>query len=392
MNTHLQLDEIFERYQEPDWVGDNALQLYAVISASLNDETTASQARDALLLVYPHVLTRGDVKKWGKMIHDALAVSLRQYNKTEGDSPSNYKSIYELYMTSGQSKSPETAIAKPVRRATRRQNPRAILDAYIGIFKLQAYQQTSHFTQKAVDGAIDLARLVNHPQLYARLYQALAYAYLFWGEYERSLDRAFHAYQHWVDNQNAEEAGLSAYAIAIAYCSLKHYDHAVTWLETAARHFSSTEYKRQHILISGEMGTVYFLFHQFDAAVQWYQMALDEARQIQDDYSAAMIQQGLGAVLIYQDKYELAEQSLKQAYTFWDKVHEPRQIAQVYHTMAYLTGRKGDQATALHFCTQAMQTLVQIPESHYRTFMTERVEQLRKMIEDGTDLREVLPS
>lgn len=389
MDTHLLLNEIFDHYQDVDWVSRNASDLYTTINATLNDENTASQARDALLLVYPRALIHGDVKKWGKMIHDALAVSLKQVSKSIPEE--GYKTINDLYMTSGQSKSPETAIAKPVRRATRRQNPRAILDSYIGIFKLQVYQQTSSFTEKAVAGALDLARLVNHPQLYARLYQALAYAYIFWGEYDRAIDRGQQAYAHWTNHGNAEEAGLTAYVIAIAHRWLGQYDEAITWLQMSSLHFSDSAYTQYKMIVEAEMGAVHLLQFQFAEAEACYQAALYEAQNLKDDYTSALLLHSTSIAQMYQEKLADAAQSLGKAYEYWQANPDPRQLSHIHHTFAYLRGLQNEREQALDHLRQAAEFSSQLPENEFRTFLETHIHTLRGYVEAGVDLHTVPP-
>jgi tetratricopeptide (TPR) repeat protein len=278
-----------------------------------------------------------------------------------------------------------------VRRATRRQNTRAILDSYIGLFKLQVFQQTSTFTQEAVAGALELARLVNHPQLYARLYQALAYAYIFWGDYAKAIDRGHQAYGYWIDNDNAEEAGLCAYVIAIAYRWSGQYDHALTWLETAASYFSAVDYQRQHVLIANEMGTLYMLGMNFVAAEQWYHIALAEALKLDDAYTAALVQQCLGAAQAYLDKYKPAEEMLQEAISYWSAQEDHRNLASAHHTLAFLYGLMRENEQAFAQLDLAVQMIANIPDNDFKNIMVEHIHQLRQTIDSGRDVHALKP-
>ncbi|MDX1992195.1 MAG: hypothetical protein SF029_07390 [bacterium] len=376
------LTQIKTRYNDIDWLSENTARIYETITSAASQEDTASEAYDTLLLVYPYVLTAGDVKKWGKMIHDVLNTAMKQYVRQ--NSQVTWNTLGATYMTSGASKSPETAIAKPVRRATRRQNPRAILDAYIGLLKLQVYRQTTQFSEELIKGALDLARQVNHPQLYARLYQALAYAYAFWGSYEKAIDQGQLAYSYWMRTGNHHEAGFSAYIIAVSHRFQNQTSEALRWLELTSHHFSKTDNAKQHALVAVETGSLYLMQGRWEAAEQWYQITLDEGKRANDRYTIALAQHSLGIAQTFQDKFTQAEANLGASLAYWQELNDPRQLAHLHHTLAYLEGKRRNFEAGLQHLNTADKIAALLPESDFKAFLAGKVAELRKALQIGT--------
>ncbi|GEM_PF-1766663 len=378
------LDQIHENYNKTEWLSQNAGQIYDVIATSVNNDDTASYAFDALLLVYPHILTLGDMKRWGKLIHEVLNTALKFHAKQPY--AGEWNTIEQLYLTSGQSKSPETAFNKPVRRATRRQNPRAILDSYIGLFKLQVYRQSDLSKPEIINSVLDLARQVNNPQLYTRLYQALAYAYHFWGDHDKAIDRGQLAYNYWTKNNNDTEAGLSAYIIAASYRALEQLDQALSWMEVASGYLAKTELVQQYFIVVAETGSIYLMWEEYTVAQQWYDIAYNEALKLNDPLCIAFAQHCLGMAQTFLDQYESADDNLTKSLAFWEQTHDERQLAHIYHTIAYLEGRRGNKPKALEYLTISEKVTENLSDIPARDYHTKKINTLKRAIENNQDL------
>ncbi|MBC7871534.1 MAG: tetratricopeptide repeat protein [Chitinophagaceae bacterium] len=391
MNSKIDwLDQMHKKYNETEWLSQNAGQIYDVIATSANNDDTASYAFDALLLVYPHILTLGDMKRWGKLIHEVLNSALKYHAKQPHSI--EWNTIGQLYLTSGQSKSPETAFNKPVRRATRRQNPRAILDSYIGLFKLQVYRQSELSKPEIINSVLDLARQVNNPQLYTRLYQALAYAYHFWGEHDKAIDRGQLAYGYWTKNNNDTEAGLSAYIIAASYRALEQLDQALSWLELASSHLAKTDLVQQYFIVAAETGSIYLMWEEYPVAQQWYDIAYNEAVKLNDSLSIAYAQHCLGIAQTYLNNYEAADNNLRQSLAFWEQTRDDRQLAHIYHSIAYLEGRRGNKSKALEYLKTSENIATTLTENQARDTHSDKIARLRRAIENNEDLTKLSAS
>lgn len=364
------------------WLSQHASDVYTTISQAFKEGAAIDDAVDSLLLVYPYVLAHGDIKRWSKLLQDGVNTLERQRN----DSFGVQGSIKSMYLTSAESKSLENALNAALRRARKRLKPATLLEVYINLFKSQVHRQTEDFNLEIVDSALKLARQVNDQEAYARLYQALAYAYYHWGEYDKALRQAEMAYESWLDLGSNHNAGLSAYIMAHSKTQL-HQNDALIWLERSAELLAKTDYKGQYAIIANETGMYYASLQNYAVAEQWFAIAVKEAESLNYPLALEAYRLCLGIMQTRLAKYKQAHANLTQALAYYEEARDEANTAHVYHSLAYLEGLQNNTSTAMKYAQQSLELHKRLPDTPRIQEQRSQLNILIDALEKGIDVK-----
>lgn len=390
MNAHSILGEAVNRRHDSGWLAHHVADVYDALVYELEQDGVPDAAAERLLLVYPYVLPHGDIKRWTKLLQDTLTnIEKKTGQARKAGSGSN---LSLLYLLGGPSKPIETALNKALRRARQRLNPSVMLEAYINLFKSQVYRQTAEFNSNVIVAALDLARWVNDQDSYARLHQALAYAYNFWGNYDKAIDQAHLAFPHWEKKDDPYEAGLCAYAIAFALRSTGAFDSASEWLEKAGQLLARTEYHKQYALLAYETAGLLLYQLRYEEALQWIILGIEEAIKLGEPLTLAVLQQALAVAQTYTNRYDDAIENFARAEEFWiTRGDNEAQLAHLYHARAFLEGRRGKRDVALDYLDKALALYSGLPRTHFHLETVSKINKLRTAIETNADLTQLTP-
>lgn len=377
--------EIMTHKRDSYWLSDNEDLLYAHFAKIAKKGNIDSQVIDSLLQVYPYIFTYGKLKQWTKILLDIL----KHYNKEQahsGNGNGHSQSISEFFAYDLEP--PEHAgrmIRTALRRARKRIDPVLMLELYINLFKSQIYQQNDSFNEDAVLAAFDLARQINDQEGYARLYQALSFAYNHWRNHDRALMYGQMAYDYWSGRKNKYETGLSAYAIGVAYRLLEQLDEAEPWLEITADFMSRANQPNQYALIAGETGLLKMQQKSYEEAISWLTLSLREYQKLEarNFYSEAIVFQSLGLANINNENLDQAEIHLGAALTYF-KEHDQSNgyhIGQVNHSFALLEYYRKDKKQALAYLEKAYEASQNLPLDR-KEGVVKRFDNLKQAIEN----------
>lgn len=367
---------------DSQWLSQHASEVYTTISQAFKEGDDINDAVDSLLLVYPYVLAHGDIKRWSKLLQDGVNTLAFQRD----DSFNVQGSIKSMYLTSAESKSLESTLNAALRRARKRLKPATLLEVYINLFKSQVHRQTDDFNLEIVDSALKLARHVNDQEAYARLYQALTYAYYHWGEYDKALRQGEMAYESWLDLGSNHNAGLSAYIIAHSKTQMRASD-ALAWLERSAELLAKTDYKGQYAIIANETGMYYASIQNYAVAEQWFAIAVKEAESLNYPLALEAYRHCLGIMQTRLAKYNQAHANLTQALAYYEAEGDEANTAHVYHSLAYLEGLQNNTSTAMKYAQQSLELHKRLPDTPRIQEQRSQLNILIDALEKGIDVK-----
>lgn len=378
--------EAQQHYSEPGWLNTNSDNVIDAFSKSFKATSSPGLATNTLLLVYPIAIKGGEVKRWSKLLQDALALQ----NDFDATHEIRDDELAAQLALSHHKKEMENEFKIAMRRARKRLKPETILEAYLDIFKSQVYHQSpEEFSKDIATSAIELARQVNIAESYGQLYLALAYAYSGWGEFDRSSRYARLAYEYFAPNKRYVEAGQAAFWEAIANRSMgvdtgdaQYYAVAQDWLDKAGAMFLKTNYQHQYMVIAHEKSALFILKRQFEQARQWAEVALKDASE-GDNYRIALVRHTLGMALSYLGQYDQARDNFERAHVYFEAHGYNSQLASLMHARAYNQYLQKDIPGALGFVERGLALLNQLPETaqhtRLRQQLDESLESLRKL-------------
>ncbi|NND33463.1 MAG: sensor histidine kinase [Saprospiraceae bacterium] len=108
------------------------------------------------------------------------------------------------------------------------------------------------------------------------------------------------------------------------------------------------------ILVLDQKGKYHFYKNELDSALVFFNMAIDKANNRQDVHLSSTIGLGLGAVLLRQEKYEEAIQTLISSVLFFETTKDKVSVAKCYNNIATAHARMGDYEQAIKFSQDAM--------------------------------------
>ena len=213
----------------PQWLEENTDAIYGSLQNNLTEPQQHEHAVDQLLLALPYMLADGQPKRWRKLMLNAL----KQMEPQRGDKVDG-QALYlvrEDYVLIPQKK----YAANP--KAIRRRDwvrPIELFETYLLLWMMRLDIQPEAVTRKLIPVAIEFARRINRPMLYAKLYQTLSLVYARLGEHDHTVDFGRMAFQCWSSFQphypSAEvEMKFTATHLAKVYALRKDEVNQIYW-------------------------------------------------------------------------------------------------------------------------------------------------------------------
>lgn len=378
------LVEIAENYTDAEWFEENAEQIYSTISRGLRDPETMVQTIDTLLLIFPYVVNREDLRRWGKLLKDMQLTFLQEDTASQPrNQPEN------LFVIIPREK--RIRLTRTKRRPREKVVGFEILEIYLTLLMGTLYYEPDRLTERRINDLFALGRVVNHQHMYHKLYQALAMIYNNRGEYARAIEHARLALQYFQrqdirDPQIQLELGQSAHTLAITYEGLQELEKAAYWLEYATDVFSKSDYPLQHGAAVMALGRVLVRQGDYDEAKSWCRSAVRELQAVDAIYFMGMAEYYLGAVLGYLAEYADARSHLQESFTIWQQLGNTANEAATHYTMAYFEAAAGNQDKALEQVEHSLAILDRLTNDLRNGFNKHQVKQLKEAISKNASL------
>ncbi len=367
------------------WLDENADELYDAISRGLRESQTMPQAVNRLLLVFPRLLIREDLKRWGKLLREAQKLARQNV-------PEESSVIQQIYSVIPQDKN-----FRPTKRRRReRMDARELLEAYLTLMMAQIYQPTSELTQERLNDMLYFARSVNNPQLYHKMYQTLAFILIERGEYERALDYARLTYEYWAsqnqfDDTTRMEIAQTAHALAGAYRGMQEFDKASHWMEFSVSKFAEVNAPKQHAVTALELGCLFIWQQQNEVAKQWFQEALKEAHAEDMPFYIALTYHYLAMAQVYDSEPGAAYDNALKSINAFEAMEDLVQLVHVEHTMSYIEARLGKRNEAIERIHRNLERMKSLPNSPRKAFHEDKFKTLLETLEGSGNIDELNP-
>ncbi|HEX2906237.1 MAG TPA: hypothetical protein VHO69_05210 [Phototrophicaceae bacterium] len=355
--------------------------LHEATRRGLQIDWEVEDAIELLMLVFPLFgLVLAHLETWWALLLDALDQAQKLRN-----SATQIKILTQLgesYVVFGKQAAAQNAFVLALERARERRWQEMMLAAYIGLVRAQTYHLNHEFNVNLSHQLAALADAVRDEKLRALAHQTLATVYGVVEDWPLALGHGQTAYFYWQHQKDHLGMAQTAFLIAVIYRKMRRFDLATFFFDRSQESFAQTNYTRQYGLNAYEEGVACLQTNDYEAAEQWFQMALQEFNQLSSPYDLAMSHHGLGLALTGLRHSENARQHLKQAIFLWQQLNNQYEQANAYQAMAYLEGLEGHRETALAFIERAERECRKLPPA------VKKCERLQKHIEETR--REIL--
>lgn len=380
MNDRTQLiEQIQTHYDDVAWVNQNAEDIYWAMREMLKNRKLVATVVTNMLLIYPALLNRSDLRRWAKLVNRAHRKIARQELRRKPTPEYTLQQAYALTPVA-------VDRAKPRKPRSERLNQREMFEIFLSLMMSQIYTQPQDLAHSTLRSALAFARRLNDQYYYNKLYQTLAYIHLANSQFDQALDQARLAYQYWRGHDDTIEEALTAFAVAMAYRGKKDWKQNLHWLNIAANLFSEIDHPRSHGIIALETACSDIYLQNFEAACQWAEIALREFHKEDMDYHHGLAYHVLGLAQAYNDQFDDSIDNLWRSINYWESVGNLLHQVHTEHSLAFCEARMGKKERALMRLSRNRDLCKRIPGSDAKTHHLEQVDRLEQAIRDDVDL------
>lgn len=375
-------------YHDRLWLDAHAETLFDAISDALQQGAEGSaRAVDSLLCAYPYVIGHSDVKKWSKLLQDALMAYEKQNppRRIAAQHP-----VTALYLTTHEGDEViEAEFNVAIKRARKRIRPLMIVEAYTNLMRLFAFNHGGSFDRQHFYHALELARQVCQPEADARVRVAIAYLHAYLGEDAQAFEQARQAYTAWHPTGDERHQGLSAFAVGSSLVRQGQFPLAVPWLQRAADRFTDIGRPDYHGYACYEIGCYYLKHGDVIGAQSWLNCALEQIAIVEEPFMLALARHALGEAHMRQGDYEPAKSALYEALAHWESAGERMQAGRTLQVLARIEGLTGNHDAAHNHLNQSEAHLNNAEDNPARAELLAALHALREALHQGGDLNAV---
>lgn len=368
------LEEINNHREDHQWLRAHLDEVYDVVRQAVNQSDSVHRATATLLNIYPFLLKTDDIKRWLEVLLDAL-LGLMKF-KDNVYLMQVWEKVGQAYTLVGEPRRAGRAFQSALNRAYEGNDPKMMVHAFIGLFKVQMFRPDENFNDEMVARAVALTAALDDPELQAELDYAIACAYMHRREFPIALEYAQQSYKYWEQQGNKEKMAQLAFNCAIIYRDDNQIEQANAYLEQARQLYLETGDERQYGLVAYEQGAICRQQGDYAAAVDWYALALSEFEQLKPPFYhihyIGIAHEAIGNALALSQEYARAQKHLLKAREIWEKFDQMERLVGNYISVAYVMGKLGHIPYAKSCLTAAGELCKALPDSKAR----ERQEQL----------------
>lgn len=336
------LNEVVANYHDADWLDKAADDLYDTLHRLIRSEKTIQQATEVFLIVFPFLMAREDLRRWGSLFKDTLRV----FNKVAVNK--NKPTFYVL-----EPRERKIRLTRTRRRPREKVTGPEIFEIYMTLLMSTTFENNvASLTSERLNEIFMLGRAVNNQELYHKWYQTLTFIYNKQNLYDRAVDMGHMAYNYWAvqDNNNPTvklEIAMSAYALAQTYSGLQQYKTAVHWFDLADTWFSKLIMPLQQGIVSMHRAQVYLKSGYTSAAVDMFERCLQDLRMTDARYYTAEAQQGLGLALGRSGQFDAGAEQIEVAQDLWLQIEAHLEYIESEHILAQIESYAGHKDAAV---------------------------------------------
>lgn len=348
------------------WLAPHEEALISVIQRDIYRDSEFHRAYDLLLLVFSYFsLTVRYLDKWVGVLMDALlqAQSLRDNERQV----QILRWIGQAHLMMGKHDASHDIFAIALERADEGKIDHMMVASYAGLLKLYWFDLRQPLIHQVAEKAMETVRRVDDYRLKGELYDALAFAYARIGETQRALGYGQMAYIFWNVVQDNGGIGRTAFTLAEVYRYAARYEdsdicleRALEFLEIARSNMAKTQHVWQHALIAYTQASIYFQRQQWNEAESWYQIALEEAVNMNRPQYVVVVRHGLGLTQAKLGLFDAARSNLQLVWASWNEMNNLFEQADVLYGLADLEVLAGNIRLARNHLNDALELCSQL--------------------------------
>lgn len=381
-NTALLFD-IPDKASDPIWLEENAQEVYEILLGYSRHSLNIDAAMDAIIYLMPHLLNREDVKRWSNLL-EAIYHRTRfaEFNGFDGV---NTRDVSPLFIMQKRDKVAQLP-TKTKRRKRVILHPTQGFEIWLIMFLGRYLKQIEMMPEHLIADATHYARTIGDAYCNNKLHQALAFIYKARREADLALKHGFIAYEYWNTLGDPLEKGLSAYAISTSYQLQEQFTAAQTWITRAANDFAQTEYLWQHGYIALATASLKIWMAEFDVALQWASIALEEFERVDSPVHVATSYHYMGIAHTYLKNYGTSAEYLEQALDMYEALDQMGEYWHTQHSLAFLEAKRGDKDDALQRLDRIQEALKGFPQTPWRDHQETTSMTLREKLLNNEEL------
>lgn len=376
------IERVEQMHRDSAWINAHADDLYRTMREMLKNRKLVGEVVKNLLLIYPVLLERHDLRRWAKLTYRAHHKIQRNEQRRK---PRMQYSVQQAYLITPVA----TSRSKPRKPRSERLNQRELFEVFLSLMMSQIYAQPSDLAQSTAECALAFARRINDQYYYNKLYQTLAYIHLANARFDKALEHGRLAYLYWEGHEDRHEDGLTAFAIAMAYRGKGEWDATVDWLDKASEIFSKSDHPRTYGIIALERSATDIYLGHFESACQWARLALDEFQAQGMEFHTGLGFHMLGLSLAYRGDLDDAIDNLWRSINYWESVGNLLEQIHAEFSLVFAEARQGRRERAIMRIERNRDLCKRLPESYRKTFHLQQVDRLEKAIKHDEDLLRV---
>lgn len=246
MVSQISSNETLINYLDQQWVTENSDALFKTIEAETQNPDQINQGVRRLIMVYPRLVNRDDIREWVKLSENTLRKMRLDYSTRDPLRPEY--TISDEFIIKRMDHS-ETFV-KRTKRQRHRLSPRQMFETYLILVMSLHYEDQLDMNDIMLQDMLALAGVVNHPQITFKLYQALSFIYARQQKFAQAQNFAEMAYKFFSQQNNKLETALTAYTLAESYLQAKDRSKAEHYIAIASQYFAQDTHPRQHAAIT----------------------------------------------------------------------------------------------------------------------------------------------
>jgi tetratricopeptide (TPR) repeat protein len=377
-------EQIYDHFEDEAWVNQHADIIYQEMRELVKNRKLVKSMVTQLLLIYPALLNRGDLRKWVKLINRADRKLNRMALRRMTKPGYSFKQAYHITPVA-------IARAKTRKPRSERLNQREMFEVYLTLMMAQIFTHPEETRLALMGNALAFSRKLNDPYYTNKLYQTLAYIHLEYQQFDQALNQARLAYQYWHGHPDTIEEGLTAFAIATAYRGLRDWELAQQWSHTAGNLLTKVKNPRASGVVALEISHLDVYLQNYQSAYHWAEIALKAFQTEGTTFHIGLTYHQLGLVQAASGQFEEAIDNLWRAINLWESLSNPIQQVHTEQVLAFTEARMGKKERALMRLERNRALCRHIPSSSAIKHHLERIDLLEKAIHEDTDLLNLVP-
>jgi tetratricopeptide (TPR) repeat protein len=353
---HFTLDLLQAHVTDYVWLAGNYDGICAQVQDELRIPGVVSIALKKLDVIIHYVISREDLDRWRKPLYDALLVTMNAGD--EEQQMRVWSQLGSIYLRSGNYRSATQTLDKVLEMPDTEMTHEAMLLARIGLLGLRGIQHAEDLDTFIQDTLVAAEHC--KPELRARLHTTLGQAYLHRGHTVEAISYLQDAYVKWRQLGNLAEQERNLLSLAEASWVAFRYEQSSRYLSFLSEGLSdsfSTAARRYH------QGVAFLETGRLGEAEQVLKQALSYFEKLDAPFLVMSAHHTLGLVQTNCGKYAEAHDNLSLALAFWQESGNRYQHVNAIYALAYLFHREGDFESAYSLYHDALRLLARVPVS-----------------------------